>query len=125
LVPASSIIGLIAIGVHFFLDRINLLRRSSFHPNYSFALAKTSVRLLQTTVFVHAFGNFVSGWILKGTWYQPVNIITLMITIVFMIFIWGIIAKKIHPCFYSIVGYEQLTYSESDKLGKFFHSYQS
>lgn len=74
-------------------------------------------------MFVHAFGNFVSGWIVKGTWYQPVNIITLMIAIVFMIFIWGIIAKKIHPCFYSIIGYEQLTYSESDKLGKFFHSY--
>jgi hypothetical protein len=76
-------------------------------------------------VFIHALGNFIEGWIIKGTWYQPVNIITLLITILFMIFLWGIIANKNNPCYYTTTAYEQLSYSDSDKLGKFFHSYQS
>lgn len=123
--PAGSIIGIIGIAANYFLDRINLLRRSSFHPNYSFSLSKTAIRLLQTTVFIHALGNFISGWIGKGTWYQPINIIALLITIAFMIFIWGIVGNKPHPCYYSTTLYENLTYTECERQGKFFHSYQS
>lgn len=125
IVPASSIVGLIAIGAHYFIDRINLLKRSSFHPNYSFTLAKTASKLLQTTVFIHALGNFIEGWILKGTWYQPLNIVTLLITIIFMIFIWGVVANKIHPCFYTTHVYENITYTDADNQGKFFHSYKA
>ncbi len=116
--------GLIAVGAHYFLDRINLFRRSSFHPNYSFVLAKTACRLFQTSVFIHALGNFIEGWIVKGTWYQPVNIISLMIAIAFIIFIWGIVGDKVHPCYYTTKAFETTTYTEADNQGKFYHSYQ-
>ena len=98
--------------MQYFLDRINLLRRSSFHPNYSFSLARTAIRLLQTTVSIHAMGNFISGWIVKGTWYQPVNMIALMLTILYNIFIWGVVGNKRHPCFYTTALYENLTYTD-------------
>ena len=125
LIPASSIIAIISIGAHYFLDRVNLFRRSSFHPNYNFLLSKTAARLFQTTVFIHALGNFIEGWIIKGTWYQPINIISLLITIAFMIFVWGIVANKIHPCYYTTTEFENNTYTDASNSGKFFHSYQS
>ena len=125
LVPASNIIGLIVLSLQYCIDRINLFRRSSFEPNYNFLLGRSAMRLFQTTIFVQALGNFISGWILKHTWYQPVNIISLMITILFVIFIWAIVGNKRHPCYYFSTVFEQFTYTDCVSQGKFYHSYQS
>lgn len=42
-----------------------------------------------------------------------------------MIFVWGIIADKNHPCFYTTKAFESISYTDADAQGKFFHSYQS
>lgn len=80
-------------GVFFYIarytiDRIMLLKFSSFHPRYSYDLTQKAVTLAATSVLVFAIGNYLCKWLYFGKWVQPVNLISLGLASIFTAIIW-------------------------------------
>lgn len=80
-------------GILFFIckyaiDRVYLLKFSSFHPRYSYDLTQKAVTLASTSVLLYAIGNYLNKWLYFGSWWQPVNLISLILATLFTGIIW-------------------------------------
>jgi hypothetical protein len=105
----------------YLIDRIMLLRWSSFHPTFSYNLTKRSLILASTSVLVFAIGNYLNSWLYFNRWVQKINLVSLLIAVVYTIFIWADPVRKVF--FKQNEEFEKKSYSESINQEDFFHNY--
>lgn len=60
LVPFGSLMGVGFYIARYTIDRVILLRFSSFHPRYSYDLTQRAVNLAATSILVFAIGNYLN-----------------------------------------------------------------
>lgn len=80
--------GIIFYLIRYFIDRIMLLRKNSFHPSLTYNLTQRAMVLAETSIFVFALGNYVNKWLYFHKWLQPINLISLGIAAIYTILIW-------------------------------------
>ena len=88
LVPMGSIIGIILFMVHYLIDKVMLLKYSSFHPSYSYTLTQISLILVENSVLVMAVGNYVIAGMFRNRWFQSINLISIVMALVYTILVW-------------------------------------
>ena len=89
LVPYGSIMGVLFYLCRYAIDRVYLLKFSSFHPRYSYDLTQKAVTLASTSILIFAIGNYLNKWLYFGLWFQPVNLVSLVLAIIFTGLIWN------------------------------------
>lgn len=123
LVPFGSIMGVAFYVARYIIDRIMLLKFSSFHPRFSYDLTQKATTLAGTSILVFAIGNYLNKWLYFGKFIQPVNMVSLLLAILYTIFIW---IEKIRRIFTkSHTFYEKLSYTDCINKTNFFHTYNS
>lgn len=123
LVPSSSLLGLVTFVTYYFIDKVNILKRSSYHPNYSYFLAEKAIRMVQSSTLMFTLGNYLFAYILTGRRYNPVNLLAIIISVIYMMVIWG--NKKRVKCFDDYVVYEEKSFTDCMSEDKFFDTYGS
>lgn len=123
MVPFGSLVIIAIYLIQYFADKFFLLKYSSFHPTYSYALLKKCLILAETSVFAFALGNYLTSLMYHGRWFQPVNLFALGVSLIFTILVW--IEPIRNLCVRSHTMYEQSSYSDCVQENKFFHTYYS
>ena len=123
LAPFSTVIGIPMFLTYYFIDKVNILKRSSFHPNYSYFLTDKVIHLAQSSTLLFTLGNYLFSFILTGVKYNPVNLISVVVSILYLMVVWG--DKKRVRCFEDYIVYEEQSYSDCVNENKFFDTYNS
>lgn len=87
LIPAGTMAILIGICAYYWVDKYNLLNRSSAPYNVSASLSMKIVKLLDLTLIFRFTGEIIFDYHLKGK-IDPISVILLVFSIVFMILPW-------------------------------------
>jgi len=94
LIPAGTLAILIGICAYYWVDKYNLLNRSYAPHNISASLTTKIVRLLDLTLVFRFAGEILFDYHLKGK-VDPISIILLIFSIVFMMLPWVYILNAV------------------------------
>lgn len=75
--------------LQFWIDKINLFKRSSHPRNFSFFLTRIILKAFEASIFIFALGVFVFGIYIHNTPINILNLVTLGISIIYLWFLIG------------------------------------
>jgi len=84
LIPVGAVLTCIGLGLYYWTDKYNLLRRSSITGNISGKLIQTSLTLLDITLFVRPIGTLVFDAQLRDV-YLPSTIVMICVSVVYIL----------------------------------------
>lgn len=94
LIPLGTFLIFIGLGLYYWVDKFNLLRRSSLNGNVSAHLTLKVLKLLDFTLFLRFFGEIIFDHQIRDG-VKPLSIICLIFSLVFMFLPWKTIIEFI------------------------------
>lgn len=87
LAPIATPCLIVTFLAQYWIDKLNLLKRSTCKNQMDFALSRTMLKIFETSLFVFAAGNFIFSIVLHNNYVNPVNVASLIITGIYSCFI--------------------------------------
>lgn len=84
LIPMGSVLTLVGIGFYYWVDKYNLLRRSSIKENVSGKLSVVAIKLLDLVLLFMPLGQIIFDHFLRGEC-QLVSCVTLVVAVVYIV----------------------------------------
>lgn len=84
LIPIGAVITCVGLGIYYWVDKYNLLRRSSVSGNISGRLIQTSLSLLDLTLLLRPLGTLLFDAQLRDV-YLPSTIVLLCVSVVYVL----------------------------------------
>lgn len=125
IIPIGVPILLVAVVIHYYIDRINLFYRSSMTVHFNFSLLRTMYRLLEASVLVFAIGNAIWSKYFHVSFWRVFNVVALGVAVLFALIVYFLRYRWELKVLCTTIDFEPLSYSECQKLGKFEHTYKS
>lgn len=124
LAPIGILFLTVTFAVQYWVDKINLFRRSSALYDVDFVLSRNAIKLFESSLFVFAAGNFLFSMVMHHKYVNWVNVMGLVIAFVYVLVI-VFMPTKIEKYFMDKEGYfpEHVTYSRCIKDKKFRQNY--
>ena len=92
LIPALSIVLVIVFFLQFWIDKINLFKRSSHPRNFSFYLTRNILKIFEACVWIFALGTYIFGIYVHNS---PLNILNLVGLGIATVYLWFLIGASI------------------------------
>lgn len=94
LLPLGAMITIVGLSIYYWVDKYNLLRRSTVNRQVSGTLILTSLNLLDFTLFLKPMGSMIFDSYLKGQ-FVPSSLVMLILGVVYVIIPKNYILKRI------------------------------
>lgn len=89
LIPATIPILVIIFFIQFWIDKLNLFKRSSHPHNFSFYLTRNILKIFEASVFIFGLGTLVFGFYIHASLFNILNIICFGISTLYLWFLLG------------------------------------
>lgn len=86
LIPLGGVVVIVGLGLYYWVDKYNLLRRSKVNGKIDGRFIHTSMTLLDFTLILKPVGSLIFDYHLRGRSYLSSSIIMIVIAFIYIIF---------------------------------------
>jgi len=123
-IPFGTAAVLIAFLLEFFIDKWTLFFRSSLKDDFNYEMSRVSSKLLMSSVWIYAVGNFIFSYAFTRVIYWP-TIVSLTLATLFMAYLWLLPAEWEFAIQDFLTQYETLSYHYCQRNSLFEHTYRN
>ena len=94
LIPVGAPLSFVGFAIYYWVDKYNLLRRSSITNTIESKLPLLAIKLMEMTLFWKPFGEFIFDYQLRNQ-VLPSTIVMMCVSVVYLLIPWNIVLQKI------------------------------
>lgn len=119
LIPVGTLVLFVSFFLQFWIDKMNLFKRSSHPRNFSFHLTRKILKIFEANILVFALGTLVWGFYVHNNTFNILNLIGLLIAALYFWFLVGVGVRTERSIFGSYESSQSLIYDDCVVAGKF------
>ena len=89
LIPIGAPISFIGFAIYYWVDKYNLLRRSSITNTIESKLPLSAIKLMEMTIFYKPLGELIFDYQLRGGQVLPSTIVMLCVAVIYLFIPWN------------------------------------
>jgi hypothetical protein len=119
MIPVTVPLLVLIFFLQYWLDKLNLFRRSSLPRNFGFILTRHILKLFESSIFVFGVGTYILGTFFHSSLLNILNLVTLGVALLYLWFLVGSSLKLERKVFGSYESSQSALYDDCGGEGKF------